>query len=73
MTMEEQVYTLKHFDTPLLDFCIAENTSRPSLRIVWHNDRDLPLLPLDLGREPEGFAAESGLSSWLIVKTPACT
>lgn len=67
--MEEQIYTLKHFDTPLLDFRIVENTSRPILKIVWHSDSNQYMLPLDLGREPGGFAAESGLSAWLRRRT----
>lgn len=67
--MEEQIYTLKHFDTPLLDFSIIENTSRPAVRINWHNREAMQLLPLDLGREQDSSPDEKGLSLWLRRRT----
>lgn len=53
------IYTLKHFDTPLLRFS-AENSAEPSIEILSVNEDARHLLPLDL---PELSA--SGLTSWI--------
>lgn len=61
--MQEQIYSLRHFDTPLLDFVIVENTSRPRLQIRDVTETEKRLLPLDLVPD------EEGLSSWLRRRT----
>ena len=53
------IYTLKLFDTALLDFEVVENIADPVVRIVRMDAEKKHLLPLDL--EPD----EKGLSRWL--------
>ena len=57
------IYTLKHFDTPLLTFSATEDSSFPEIEIKWVNDAHANLLPLDLEPEPES------LNRWLRHRT----
>ena len=42
------IYTIKHFDTPLLKFSADENSNDPNLEIIWINEENKHLLPLDM-------------------------
>lgn len=53
------IYTLKHFDTPLIRFS-AEGGAEPNVEIIWVNEAERQLLPLDL----EELSAK-GLESWV--------
>lgn len=52
-------YIIKHFDVPLLELEVIENTSSPVVHILWVTDDYLHLLPLDLK------ATEEGVSRWI--------
>ena len=54
------IYTLKHFDTPLLRFS-AEHGAEPSIRIVQSNKAAKKLLPLEFNQT----ATDECLESWL--------
>ena len=41
-------YELRHFDTPLMRFSAEENTSIPEIEILWIDEENTKLLPLDL-------------------------
>ncbi|MDO5417989.1 MAG: XRE family transcriptional regulator [Lachnospiraceae bacterium] len=56
-------YELKHFDTPLIRFSATEDSSTPDIEILWYDEKNLDLFPLDL--ELSG----SGLSRWLKHRT----
>ncbi len=53
------IFTLKLFDTALLDFEVLENLADPVVSIHWMNESKKHLLPLDM--EPN----ENGLVRWL--------
>ena len=53
-------YILMHFDTPLIRFYASEDTSDPEITILWINEANHDLLPLDLGDPTEGH-----ISKWL--------
>ncbi len=53
------IYELRLFDTVLLKFSVIENTNIPEIDMVWINESNKHLLPLDL--ELSG----NGLSKWL--------
>ena len=53
------IYTLKHFDTPLLQFS-AENGAEPNIEIITVNEQTRDLLPLDLAD-----VSSAGLESWI--------
>ncbi len=53
------IYTVKLYDTPLLRFEVLENLADPVVHIIWIDESQKHLLPLDM--EP----SESGLSRWL--------
>ena len=53
------IYTLKHFDTPLLYFS-AEAGAEPNIKILSVNEEVRALLPLDLTE-----LSSDGLSSWI--------
>ncbi len=53
------IYTLKHFNAALLKFTVVENLADPVVRILWIDEKNKRLLPLDL--EP----GDDGLSRWL--------
>lgn len=42
------IYTIKHFDTPLLKFSADENSNDPNLEIIWITEENKHLLPLDM-------------------------
>lgn len=56
-------YILKQFDKPLLKFSATTDTSEPEIQILWINEGNRTLLPLDLALTPEG------LSRWLRRRT----
>lgn len=56
-------YELRHFDTPLLRFSATEDSSRPELAILWLNEPQRALLPLDMEPTPES------LLNWLLHRT----
>ena len=56
-------YILKQFDKPLLKFSATTDTSEPEIQILWINEGNRGLLPLDLALTPEG------LSRWLRRRT----
>lgn len=41
-------YELRHFDTPLIRFAATEDSSMPEITILWVNEAEKHLLPLDL-------------------------
>lgn len=57
-------YILKHFDTPLIRFYASEDSNDPEITILWINEGERRLLPLDL-KEPY----EESLSKWLQRRT----
>ena len=57
-------YILKHFDTPLIRFHASEDTSNPEITILWINETNRGLLPMDLG-DP----TEDHISKWLQRRT----
>lgn len=54
---------LKQFDKPLLKFSATTDTSEPEIQILWIDEGNRSLLPLDLTLTPEG------LSRWLRRRT----
>lgn len=42
------IYTIKHFDTPLLKFSADKNSNDPNLEIIWITEENKHLLPLDM-------------------------
>ena len=57
-------YILKHFDTPLIRFHASEDTNDPEITILWINEANRCLLPMDMG-EP----TEEHISKWLQRRT----
>ena len=57
-------YILKHFDTPLIRFHASEDTNDPEITILWINEANRGLLPLDMG-DP----TEDHISKWLQRRT----
>ena len=53
-------YILKHFDTPLIRFHASEDSNDPEITILWINEGERCLFPLDL-REPY----DESLGRWL--------
>ena len=56
-------YVLKQYDTPLLKFSATTDTSDPEIEILWRNESEKKLLPLDLEESPES------LRRWLLRRT----
>lgn len=56
-------YELRHFDMPLLRFSATDDSRHPQVQIVWSDERQRSLLPLDLTLTNEGLAA------WLLRRT----
>lgn len=56
-------YILKQFDKPLLKFSATTDTSEPEIQILWIDEGNRSLLPLDMALTPEG------LSRWLRRRT----
>lgn len=50
------IYELKHFDTCLVRFSATEDTSTPDIDILWSNNDEKHLFPLDLELTGEGLA-----------------
>ncbi|MDO4811138.1 MAG: XRE family transcriptional regulator [Eubacteriales bacterium] len=57
------VYTLKHFDVPLLRFSV-EGSAEPEIKVIWQNEDAKHLLPLDLSA-----VSEAELVSWIRHRT----
>ncbi len=53
------IYTLRHFDTPLILFS-AESGAEPNVKILWVDEEREKLLPLDLEE-----ASENGIENWV--------
>ena len=58
------IYILKHFDTPLIRFHASEDTNDPEITILWINEANRGLLPMDMG-EP----TQEHISKWLQRRT----
>lgn len=56
-------YEIRHFDTPLIRFSATEDSSSPEIRILWVNDQEKALLPLDLQ------LTNDGMGRWLKHRT----
>ena len=54
-----KIYTLKLFDAALLTFTVVENLADPVVRVLWIDEKNKRLLPLDLE------SGDDGLSRWL--------
>ena len=57
------VFQLKHFDTVLMEFAATEASDVPDVEILWLNETDKNLLPLDLE------ISEEGVAKWLKSRT----
>lgn len=49
-------YELRHFDTPLIRFAATEDSSMPQITILWVNEAEKHLLPLDLSLTGDSVA-----------------
>ena len=49
-------YELRHFDTPLIRFTATEDSSMPQITILWVNEAEKHLLPLDLSLTGDSIA-----------------
>ena len=49
-------YELRHFDTPLIRFTATEDSSMPQITILWVNEAEEHLLPLDLSLTGDSIA-----------------
>lgn len=56
-------YELKHFDTTLIRFSATDDSNTPEIQILWQNDKEKNLFPLDL--EISGV----GIAKWLKHRT----
>lgn len=56
-------YELKHFDTTLIRFSATEDSNTPEIHILWQNDDQKNLFPLDLDLSGDG------ISKWLKHRT----
>lgn len=56
-------YELRHFNTPLLRFHATEDSSTPEITILWCDENQKNLLPLDLQ------LSSDGISKWLKHRT----
>ena len=54
---------LKHFDTPLLKFSATEDSSIPEIDVLWINEEQADLLPLDLKVTPGGILNVCSISN----------
>ena len=50
------IYELKHYDLSLVRFSATEDTNTPEINILWINDENKELLPLDLELSAEGLS-----------------
>ncbi len=53
------IYTIKHFDTPLIRFS-AESGAEPNVQVLWVDESNRKLLPLDLEE-----ASAKGIEGWV--------
>lgn len=49
-------YELKHFDTTLIRFSATEDSNTPEIHILWQNNEQKNLFPLDLDLSGDGIA-----------------
>ena len=56
-------YILKQFDKPLVKFSATTDTSEPEIQILWMDEENKKLFPLDMALTPEG------LGRWLRHRT----
>lgn len=56
-------YELKHFDTTLIRFSATEDSNTPEIQILWQNDEQRELFPLDLD------VSGNGIAKWLKHRT----
>lgn len=49
-------YEIKHFDTTLIRFSATEDSNTPEIQILWQNEEQKSLFPLDLEVSCEGIA-----------------
>ncbi len=56
-------YEIRHFDTPLLRFSATEDTSTPEIQILWKNEGQANLFPMDL------TVTSEGITRWLKHRT----
>ena len=56
-------YEIRHFDTPLLRFSAEEDAAEPAVKILWKNDIQRSLFPLDMD------VSENGITEWLKHRT----
>ncbi len=57
------IYELRHFNTPILRFKATEDSSTPEIEILWINEEQKSLLPLDLN------LSAGGVAKWLKQRT----
>lgn len=57
------IYEIRHFDTPILRFS-AKNGAEPNIRLLWVNEKEKHLLPLDLSE-----VTDAGIYAWLRHRT----
>ncbi len=48
------IYELRHFDTVVLKFSVVDDSNEPNLKVVWVDEDNRALLPLDLELSDEG-------------------
>ena len=48
-------YELRHMNTPLIRFSVLEESDTPEINILWVNEENKHLFPLDLHFSPEGI------------------
>lgn len=53
------VYEIRHFNTPILRFTATEDSNSPEIEIVWVNEDNIDLLPLDLN------VSAGGVEKWI--------
>lgn len=56
-------YEIRHFDTPLLRFSAEETAAEPEVKILWQNEVQRSLFPLDMD------ISEDGITKWLKHRT----
>lgn len=57
------VFQLKHFGTVLMELAATEASDVPDVEILWINEKDKSLLPLDME------ISEEGVAKWLKSRT----
>ncbi|MBQ9765374.1 MAG: XRE family transcriptional regulator [Lachnospiraceae bacterium] len=49
-------YEIRHFNTPLIRFSATEDSGTPEIEILWYDESQVELLPLDMELSGEGIA-----------------